>query len=98
MGCKNRSIRTRFIEVNVDDLEFETNCIKTQDDLLATIERINSRNVTNKRFDLCVDGDDANNVLELTDFDWSAESDNEAIKTFITQAILTFERNTQINK
>lgn len=75
---------TRFIEVNVDDLEFETNCIKTQNDLLATIERINSRNVTNRRFDLCVDGDDANNVLELTDFDWSAESDNEAIKTFIT--------------
>ena len=52
--------------------------------MLATIERINSRNVTNRRFDLCVDGDDANNVLELSDFDWSAESDNEAIKTFIT--------------
>lgn len=75
---------TRFIGVNVDDLAFETSCIKTQDDLIAAIERINSREVTEKTFDLCIDGDDANNVLDLTDFDWSAESTtDDAISTFI---------------
>lgn len=74
---------TRFIEVNVDDLEFETSCIKTQEDLIAAIKRINSRNVMKKSFTLCVDGDDASNVLILEDFRWSADSDNDAIKKFI---------------
>lgn len=74
---------TRFIQVNVDDLEFETSCIKTQEDLIAAIERINSRNVTKKSFTLCVDGDDASNMLILKDFRWSADSDNDAIKKFI---------------
>lgn len=74
---------TRFIQVNVDDLEFETSCIKTQEDLIAAIERINSRNVMKKSFTLCVDGDDANNMLILKDFRWSADSDKPAIKKFI---------------
>lgn len=87
---------TRFIGVNVDDLAFETNCIKTQEDLLAAIERINSRNAVKKNFVLCVDGDDANNVLDLTDFNWSAESDNEAIKAFIAAGnTLTLNEHTE---
>lgn len=73
---------TRFIEVNVDDLEVETRCIKTQEDLIAAIERFNSRNETKKSFTLCVDGDDASNMLILKDFRWSADSD-DAIKKFI---------------
>lgn len=85
-GWANRTgaFCTRYMNINVDDLAFESSCIKTQEDLLAAIERINSRNAVNTRFDLCIDGDDATNTLTLSNFDWSAySSTSDAISTFI---------------
>ena len=43
-GWANRTgaFCTRYMNINVDDLAFESSCIKTQEDLLAAIERINS--------------------------------------------------------
>lgn len=83
-GWANRTgaFCTRYMTINVDDLAFESSCIKTQEDLLAAIERINSRNAVNKRFDLCIDGKE--NTLTLSNFDWSASSStSDAISTFI---------------
>lgn len=83
-GWANRTgaFCTRYMNINVDDLAFESSCIKTQEDLLAAIERINSRNAVNKRFDLCIDGKE--NTLTLSNFDWSANSStSDAISTFI---------------
>ena len=59
-GWANRTgaFCTRYMNINVDDLAFESSCIKTQEDLLAAIERINSRNAVGTKFDLCIDGDD----------------------------------------
>ena len=85
-GWANRTgaFCTRYMNINVDDLAFESSCIKTQEDLLAAIERINNRNAVNTRFDLCIDGDDATNTLTLSNFDWSANSStSDAISTFI---------------
>ena len=85
-GWANRTgaFCTRYMNINVDDLTFESSCIKTQEDLLAAIERINSRNAVGTRFDLCIDGDDATNTLTLSNFDWSASSStSDAISTFI---------------
>lgn len=85
-GWANRTgaFCTRYMKINVDDLAFESSCIKTQEDLLAAIERINSRNAVGTRFDLCIDGDDATNTLTLSNFDWSASSStSDAISIFI---------------
>lgn len=85
-GWANRTgaFCTRYMNINVDDLAFESSCIKTQEDLLAAIERINNRNAVNARFDLCIDGDDVTNTLTLSNFDWSANSStSDAISTFI---------------
>lgn len=83
-GWANRTgaFCTRYMNINVDDLVFESSCIETQEDLLAAIERINSGNAVNKRFDLCIDGKE--NTLTLSNFDWSASSTtSDAISTFI---------------
>lgn len=83
-GWANRTgaFCTRYMNINVDDLAFESSCIETQEDLLAAIGRINSRNAVNKRFDLCIDGKE--NTLTLSNFDWSANSStSDAISTFI---------------
>jgi hypothetical protein len=83
-GWANRTgaFCTRYMTINVDDLAFESSCIETLEDLLAAIERINSRNAVNKRFDLCIDGKE--NTLTLSNFDWSASSStSDAISTFI---------------
>lgn len=83
-GWANRTgaFCTRYMNINVDDLAFESSCIETQEDLLAAIKRINSRNAVNKRFELCIDGKE--NTLTLSNFDWSASSStSDAISTFI---------------
>lgn len=83
-GWANRTgaFCTRYMNINVDDLKFESSCIETQEDLLAAIERINSKNETGETYPLCIDG--KNNTLTLSNFDWSANSStSDAISTFI---------------
>lgn len=84
-GWANRTgaFVTRYVGVNVDDLAFESSCIKTQEDLINAIERINSREEEKQTYNLCIDGEDGTNILTLTDFDWSATSDEAAIVEFI---------------
>lgn len=91
-GWANRTgaFCTRYVEVNVKNLKYEARKIETQDDLIAAIERINERNEANGRYTLVIDGKEeteGNYVLDLTNFDWSADSQtSDAIKTYIANS------------
>lgn len=82
-GWSNRTgaFCTRYVDIDVADLEYESPCIHNETEFYAELERINQRGEENKSYELCIDGTDG--ILDLNNLDWSAESTNDAIAAFL---------------
>lgn len=70
---------TRWISVNVADLHWETRCVSNQEELVEAIRQYNTTGKTNSEMTVCVDVEN----LELNKFDYSVNSKDEAVRTFI---------------
>ena len=70
---------TRWISVNVADLRWQTRCVSNQEELVEAIRQFNTTGKKNSEMTVCVDVEN----LELNKFDYSVNSKDEAVRTFI---------------
>lgn len=70
---------TRWISVNVADLEWETRCVSNQSELVEAIRQYNTTGKTKSDMKVCVDVEN----LVLSNFNYSENSNYDAVKTFI---------------
>lgn len=70
---------TRWISVNVADLQWQTRCVSNQGELVEAIRQYNTTGKTNSEMKVCVDVKN----LQLNNFDYSVNSNYNAVKTFI---------------
>lgn len=70
---------TRWISVNVAELEWETRCVSNQSELVEAIRQYNTTGKKNSEMTVCVDVKN----LQLNNFDYSVNSNYPAVQTFI---------------
>lgn len=70
---------TRWISVNVADLKWQTRCVSNQEELVEAIRQFNTTGTKGSKMTVCVDVEN----LELNKFDYSVNSKDEAVRTFI---------------
>lgn len=70
---------TRWISVNVADLQWETRCVSNQEELVEAIRQYNTTGKKDSKMTVCVDVKN----LQLNNFDYSVNSNYPAVQTFI---------------